>query len=118
MRHGIKVLPVLYLVNCAFCAGITLEFYDHGRTVFFVWDEHYIRKAFACCHFLYDGVFVKSIEIGDVYRALQGVLVVVASIACDMYVRDVQSPLYGLCISGKGALRSCLEAFMISSVTL
>ena len=71
MRKGIEVSLFPNLQQRALCATIALQFDNHGRVVFLVWNKNNIREAFTCSHLLDDGIAVQGIYISKIDGTLQ-----------------------------------------------
>ena len=90
MLERIVILPVPYLPKCAPGTVISFQFNDQCRISSIKRDKNDIGKAFSGSHFPDHNIAVQGIDVSKINSALQCVLVIIAPVACYMYVRDVQ----------------------------
>ena len=99
MGERVKILPVPDLADRAVCKSVTLQFNDHGGIGFPERNEYDIRESFSRRHFPDHRIAVQGIDESQIDGALQSILVVVAAVAGDMDMGDVQGIRDGVCIS-------------------
>lgn len=99
MREGVKILPVPDLADRAVCRVVALQLNNHSGIGFPERNEHYICESFPRCHFPDYRLAVQGINESQVDGALQGVFIVVAAVAGDMDMGDVQGFRDGVRIS-------------------
>ena len=76
---GIKVFLFFYLIKGALCAFVVLKLYYHGRYIRDEGNKGNILEAAPRSHLLYHGIFIQRIDIGQIYGALKGILIIIAS---------------------------------------
>lgn len=94
MLERIVILPVPYLPKCAPGTVISFQFNDQCRISSIKRDKNDIGKAFSGSHFPDHSIAVQGIDVSKINSALQCVLVIIAPVACYMYVRDCYAAFY------------------------
>ena len=90
----IEILPMQNLAERTVRGTVALQLDDHGGIGFPERNEHDVRESFSRRHFPDHRIAVQGIDESRIDGALQSILVVVAAVAGNMDVGDVQGRFF------------------------